>query len=36
MDCESKEADAFVMRKLLTRYEHFFEEKSLGQESLLP
>ncbi|MDL1983360.1 MAG: hypothetical protein LWX54_04085 [Deltaproteobacteria bacterium] len=28
-DCEGKEADAFVVRKLLTRYEHaIFSESS--------
>ena len=31
-DCEGKEVDAFVVRKLLTRYEHFFKEKRLGQD----
>jgi len=31
-DCEGKEVDAFVVRKLLTKYEHFFREKRLGQD----
>ena len=31
-DCEGKEVDAFVVRKLLTRHEHFFKEKKLGQD----
>ncbi|OCC15606.1 Phosphoenolpyruvate carboxylase, archaeal [Dissulfuribacter thermophilus] len=31
-DCEGKEADAYVVRKLLTRYEHFFKHTRLGED----
>ncbi len=31
-DCEGKEVDDFVVRKLLTRYEHFFKQKRLGED----
>jgi phosphoenolpyruvate carboxylase len=31
-DCEGKEVDAFVIKKLLTKYESFFREKTLGKE----
>ncbi|MBI5025878.1 MAG: phosphoenolpyruvate carboxylase [Nitrospirae bacterium] len=34
-DCEGKEVDDFVVRKLLTKYEHFFMEKILGQDVFL-
>lgn len=31
-DCEGKEVDNFVVKKLLTKYESFFREKKLGQD----
>ncbi|MEK6201351.1 MAG: phosphoenolpyruvate carboxylase [Desulfobulbaceae bacterium] len=31
-DCEGKEVDAFVVRKLLTKYEHFFKHTRLGED----
>ncbi len=31
-DCEGKEVDDFVVRKLLTRHEHFFKQKRLGED----
>ena len=31
-DCEGKEVDNFVVKKLLTKYESFFGEKRLGKE----
>ncbi|MFH1612270.1 MAG: phosphoenolpyruvate carboxylase [bacterium] len=31
-DCEGKEVDNFVVKKLLTKYESFFREKKLGRE----
>lgn len=31
-DCEGKEVDDFVVRKLLTKYEHFFKQKRLGDD----
>lgn len=31
-DCEGKEADNFVVKKLLTRYESFFRSKKLGRD----
>jgi len=31
-DCEGKEVDDFVVRKLLTRYEHYFKQKRLGDD----
>ena len=31
-DCEGKEADNFVVKKLLTRYESFFRSKKLGKD----
>jgi len=31
-DCEGKEVDDFVVRKLLTRYEHFFRQERLGED----
>ena len=31
-DCEGKEADNFVVKKLLTKYESFFQEKRLGRD----
>lgn len=34
-DCEGKEVDDFVVRKLLTRYEHFFKQKRLGEDVFL-
>ena len=34
-DCEGKEVDDFVVRKLLTRYEHFFRQKRLGEDMRL-
>jgi len=34
-DCEGKEVDDFVVRKLLTQYEHFFALKRLGQDVFL-
>ena len=34
-DCEGKEVDNFVVKKLLTKYEHFFREKRLGEDIFL-
>jgi len=34
-DCEGKEVDDFVVRKLLTKYEYFFREKILGKDIFL-
>jgi len=34
-DCEGKEVDNFVVRKLLTRYDTFFREKKLGRDVFL-
>ncbi len=34
-DCEGKEVDNFVIKKLLTRYEPFFREKVLGEDLFL-
>ncbi len=34
-DCEGKEVDDFVVRKLLTRYEHFFRQTRLGEGARL-
>ncbi len=34
-DCEGKEIDDFVVRKLLTRYGHFFKNKRLGRDVFL-
>lgn len=31
-DCEGKEVDNFVVKKLLTKYESFFQEKRLGDD----
>ena len=31
-DCEGKEVDDFVVRKLLTKYTHFFNSKRLGED----
>jgi len=31
-DCEGKEVDSFVVKKLLAKYESFFREKRLGKE----
>jgi len=31
-DCEGKEVDDFVVRKLLTKYEHFFKSRRLGED----
>ncbi len=31
-DCEGKEVDSFVVKKLLTRYEPFFEKNKLGKD----
>jgi phosphoenolpyruvate carboxylase len=31
-DCEGKEVDTFVIRKLLTKYEHFFKQTLLGED----
>jgi len=31
-DCEGKEVDSFVVKKLLMKYESFFREKRLGKE----
>ena len=31
-DCEGKEVDAYVVRKLLTTYEHFFKQTRLGKD----
>ncbi|MFA5331230.1 MAG: phosphoenolpyruvate carboxylase [Methanoregula sp.] len=34
-DCEGKEVDNFVVKKLLTRYSSFFTEKKLGEDLFL-
>jgi phosphoenolpyruvate carboxylase len=34
-DCEGKEVDDFVVRKLLTKYEHFFQQTKLGEDAFL-
>lgn len=34
-DCEGKEVDSFVVKKLLSRYEYFFREKTLGEDVFL-
>ncbi|MBM4465391.1 MAG: phosphoenolpyruvate carboxylase [Chloroflexi bacterium] len=34
-DCEGKEVDSFVVRKLLTKYETFFRERRLGRDLFL-
>lgn len=34
-DCEGKEVDSFVVRKLLTKYPHFFKENRLGKDVFL-
>lgn len=34
-DCEGKEVDSFVVRKLLTRYKEYFMEHRLGEELFL-
>jgi len=34
-DCEGKEVDGFVVRKLLTNYEHYFQSHRLGQDLFL-
>jgi len=31
-DCEGKEVDVFVIRKLLTKYEHFFAKNVIGKD----
>lgn len=31
-DCEGKEVDAYVVRKLLTKYEHYFKQTRLGED----
>ena len=34
-DCEGKEVDAFVVKKLLSRYESFFRQRRLGEDLFL-
>jgi phosphoenolpyruvate carboxylase len=34
-DCEGKEVDSFVVRKLLTKYESFFRARKLGRDLFL-
>jgi len=34
-DCEGKEVDEYVIKKLLTRYDQFFEHKRLGRDLFL-
>lgn len=34
-DCEGKEVDDFVVRKLLTKYDHFFRQTKLGEDVFL-
>ncbi len=34
-DCEGKEVDDFVVRKLLAKYEHFFRQTKLGEDVFL-
>lgn len=34
-DCEGKEVDDFVVRKLLTKYNHFFKKTKLGEDVFL-
>jgi len=35
-DCEGKEVDNFVVKKLLSRYEPFFKENQIGSDVFLP
>lgn len=34
-DCEGKEVDNYVVKKLLTKYEHFFKKTQLGKDVFL-
>jgi len=34
-DCEGKEVDAFVVKKLLTKYESFFAQTRLGRDAFI-
>jgi phosphoenolpyruvate carboxylase len=34
-DCEGKEVDAFIVKKLLTKYEPFFKTNKLGKDVFL-
>jgi len=34
-DCEGKEVDDFVVRKILTKYDHFFKQARLGEDVFL-
>ncbi|MBD3198256.1 MAG: phosphoenolpyruvate carboxylase [Candidatus Lokiarchaeota archaeon] len=34
-DCEGKEIDNYVVKKLLTRYRHYFEQERLGKDIFL-
>jgi phosphoenolpyruvate carboxylase len=34
-DCEGKEVDSYVVKKLLSRYGEFFNEKILGKDLFL-
>jgi len=34
-DCEGKEVDAFVVKKLLTKYQSFFTETKLGRDAFI-
>lgn len=34
-DCEGKEVDAFVVKKLLTKYESFFSQSRLGRDAFI-
>src|SRR3989344_5166478 len=34
-DCEGKEVDNFVVAKLLSRYEQFFRENTLGRDNFI-
>jgi phosphoenolpyruvate carboxylase len=34
-DCEGKEVDAFVVKKLLTKYQAFFSERRLGRDAFI-
>lgn len=34
-DCEGKEVDSYVVKKLLTKYDYYFKEKKLGKDVFL-
>lgn len=34
-DCEGKEVDSFVVKKLLTKYDYYFKENKIGKDVFL-